>query len=231
MDIVYVVHFIPLLARQLPYTLSIIVAVALCGTSLAFIITVLRIRRVRVISQFLEVYISFVRCIPSILLLFLVYYGLPYLTSLAGNDAMVANKTFYAVLSLTLFNGGYMSEVMRPAYLSVERDQWETADSLGYNYLQKLIHIIIPQALPVALPEFGNALINIMKDTSLLFTIGIVDITGQANIYVDNNYGIRQTEIYLAAAAVYWACALFLAALIKLMEKICNKNSATKGIV
>ena len=75
----------------------------------------------------------------------------------------------------------------------------------GMTSWQKHRRIIFPQVLPIALPSLGNALIDLLKDTSLLFLIGLVDIMGQADIIIANTYGVYQLEVYIAIALIYWA--------------------------
>lgn len=219
MDVAYIIELFPVFLQKLPFTLEIIAAGFVFGFVLAFFITLGRINKVPVIAQILDLYVSFIRCIPSILLLFLVYYGLPvFLKNIFSIDLYQVDRFYFGILSLILFNGGQMSEILRAAFLAVDEEQTHLADSLGYTYLQKLHRVIIPQGIRVALPDLKNALINVMKDSALLFTIGIIDMMGLADIYIGNNYGIRQAEIYIAVASVYWICSLLLEGIAKLVE-------------
>lgn len=89
----------------------------------------------------------------------------------------------------------------------------------GMTSWQKHRRIIFPQVLLIALPSLGNALIDLLKDTSLLFLIGLVDIMGQADIIIANTYGVYQLEVYIAIALIYWALSSLLIFGLNFLEK------------
>src|SRR5690625_6139902 len=91
-----------------------------------------------------------------------------------------------------------MSEVLRSAYLSVDKQQYEAGVSVGLTSIQTYIRIIIPQAVIVALPNFANALLELLKEGSLAYTIGFIDMMGKANLIVESNFNAHVLEIYLA---------------------------------
>lgn len=220
MDIQYMLQLIPVFLEKLPFTLGIIAVSFAFGLALAFAVTLGRINRVPVLGRLLDVYVSFIRCVPSVLLLFLVYYGLPAATQFFFSIRIDhLDKLVFGIISIILFNGGYMSEILRAAFLAIEEEQNELADSLGYTYGQKLRYVLVPQAIPICLPDLRNALINIMKDTSLFFTIGIVDLMALADIHIANNYGLKQAEVYLSVGVVYWLCSLLLTSAVHFIER------------
>lgn len=219
MDIGYMIEIFPKLISTLPISLIIIVTSSIVGLMLSIVITALRIKRIKFLSPMLEAYISFMRSIPILLLLFLVYYGLPVFFSLFNLNMNNLSPIVSATLTLIIFNGAYLSEILRPAYLAVEKGQHEAADSLGYTPLMKLRKIIIPQMMPIALPGLGNAIIYLIHDTSLVFTIGIVDIMGKANLIMANSYGENKVEVFLTIAITYWIVCLLSDRLIQLCEK------------
>jgi L-cystine transport system permease protein len=124
------------------------------------------------------------------------------------------------------YNGAFMSEIIRPAYLSVGKDQQDAAKSIGMTNWQRLSRIIFPQVLPIALPSLTTALIDLLKDTSLLFLIGLVDLMGQADILISNSYGIYQVEVYVAIAFIYWGMS---SVIIWVNKKIENRFSMITG--
>lgn len=232
MDFQYILRLLPAFLEKIPFTLGVIFLSFSLGFLLAFAITLGRISRIPVLPQALGVYVSFIRCIPSILLLFLVYYGLPYATDLLFSVKLGGtDKLTFGILSLALFNGGWISEILRAAILQVDKAQTELADSFGYTGAQKLFRVILPQAVAVSVPDLGNALINIMKDTALFFTIGIVDMMGLAEIRIANSYGIKQAEIYIAVGIVYWLCSILLTILIKYCERKGRVLQLSKGLL
>lgn len=223
MDFDFIIEIFPSLIKTLPLTFYIVGVTAVLGFIFALIITALRIKKVPVISQFLELYTSFMRSTPGIIHIFVVYYALPVLFNSIGIDINFISRVTFSITALVLYNGAFVSEILRPSYLSISKEQHEAAISVGMTTWQKLTRIIFPQVWPVALPSLGNALIDLLKDTSLLFLIGLVDIMGQADIIIANTYGVYQLEVYFAIALIYWACAAFLEQIIFYMEKRTSK--------
>lgn len=220
----------PKLLKVLHITIIIIILSSSLGLLLSIFVTSIRIRRVPVLSQLLDMYISFTRSVPIVLQLFLVYYALPFLLSLIGINISDISAGIATVIALTLYNAGYLSEVLRPAYLSVDRGQHEAADGLGYTPFQKFIRIIAPQVMPIALPGWGNSLIYLIHDTSLIFTIGVMDIMGVARTLISSTYGTNQIEIYLTIALFFWGLCIATDALVNLLERKTAKFSLGSGI-
>lgn len=218
-DFVYVLKVMIKLLKVLPYTVLIAIISGMLGLFLAVVITTIRIKKINILNQLVGVYISFFRSTPSLIHLFLVYYGFPIVLNKVGLDVSMWNKSIFAVLSLVLFSGAYISEILRPAYLAVDIGQHDAADSIGLTEFKKLYRIIIPQALPIAIPSLGNALIDIIKDTSLLFVIGLVDIMGKAKLLISSDYGVRKLEVYIAVGIIYWFITNISAYIINKLEK------------
>lgn len=219
MDITFMLEILPQFLSVLPITLIIIVVSTVCGFLLSILVVAIRIRKIRLLSPLMGMYISFTRSTPILLQLFLIYYGLPVVLALMGVHINDINATTASIITLIIYNGAYMSEVIRPAYLAVERGQHEAADSLGFSSFKKLKRIIIPQVAPIALPGLGNAIIYLIHDTSLVFAIGVVDIMGLANIIISSNYGMNQIEIYLMIAIIYWVISMLSEQIIKYLER------------
>lgn len=203
-DFGYCLKIIARIGPTIPYTIFIIVVSGALGILLAMGVAAIRIKKWKVIYPLTNLYMSFFRSTPAIIHIFLIYYGLPMLLKQVGVDADGWSKTLYVLLALILFNGAYMSEFLRPAYLSVGRGQHDAADSIGMSGFAKFHRIILPQLLPVAWPNLENAVIELVKDTSVLFVIGLVDIMGRAKLIISNDYGMKKLEIYIATAVIYW---------------------------
>lgn len=233
MDITFMLEILPQFLSVLPITLLIIVVSTICGFLLSVLVVAIRIKKVRLLNPIMGMYISFTRSTPILLQLFLIYYGLPVVLALMGIHINDMNATTASIITLIIYNGAYMSEVVRPAYLAVERGQHEAADSLGFSPFKKLYRIIIPQVAPIALPGLGNAIIYLIHDTSLIFAIGVVDIMGLANIIISSNYGMNQIEIYLLIAFIYWIVSMLSEQMIKYLERRKQRlpyNGSTKEV-
>lgn len=236
MNVGYIIEVFPKLLATLPITLLIIIISAILGLLLSIGVTYLRIKNFKILGTFLEMYVSFMRSTPILIQLFIVFYGLPVLMRSLG-FTMDFGAITSCIVALIIYNGAYLSEILRPAYLSVDRGQHEAADSLGYTPFEKFRKVILPQLTPIALPGLGNAVVYLVHDTSLIFTIGVVDIMGQAKLILANNYGENKIEMYLTIALLYWLVCLVSDRIIKLFEhftylkKIERKSKANKSKV
>ena len=236
MNVGYMIEVLPKILATLPITLLIIIVSAILGLLLSIGVTYLRLKNLKVLGPLLEMYVSFMRSTPILIQLFLVFYGLPVLMRSLGIN-MDFGAITSCIVALIFYNGAYLSEILRPAYLSVDRGQHEAADSLGYTPFDKFRKVVLPQLTPIALPGLGNAVVYLVHDTSLIFTIGVVDIMGQAKLILANNYGENKIEMYLAIALVYWLVCLVSDRTIKLFEhftylkKIERKSKGNKSKV
>lgn len=204
MNFSFIIEILPSLIDRLPVTILIFAMSAVLSLILATIVAGLRITNIPVVNQIVLIYSSFMRSTPGIIHIFIAYYGIPYLLRALSIPVGSGNRVLYATVALVAYNGAFMSEIIRPAYLSVGKDQQDAAKSIGMTNWQRLSRIIFPQVLPIALPSLTTALIDLLKDTSLLFLIGLIDLMGQADILITNTYGVYQVEVYVAIALIYW---------------------------
>lgn len=154
-------------------------------------------------------YVNLMRCVPPIVLLFVVYYGAPGLVkSLTGADINSWDSVYYAIFALSLLHGAGMAEMMRAAYQTIDKGQKEAAVSIGLSPFQAFYRIVLPQAVVVAIPILGNAVISMLKDGALAYSIGVIDITGRASYLISMNLGGYVLETYLALALIYWILSL-----------------------
>ena len=219
MDVQYMLEIFPQFLSVIPITILIVVLSAVFGFLLSIPVAAARIRRIPVLSQLLGAYISFTRSTPILLQLFLFFFGLPVLLQLIGFDIRNIGPITAATVCLIFFNGAYMSEVLRPAYLAIDKGQHEAAESLGYTPFQKMKRVIIPQMGPIALPGLGNAIIHLIHDSSLVFAIGVVDIMGMATIMSGDTFGMKQVEVFLTVALIYWGISMVSEQIIRLLER------------
>ena len=131
--------------------------------------------------------------------LFLFYYGLPQVVAAFRSiDGVTA-----AVIGLTLHFSAYMAESIRGAILGIDRSQWEAGQSVGMTQLQLMRRIILPQAARVAAPTLLNYFIDMIKSTSLAFTLGVTEMMGAAQKEAAGSF--RYLEAFLVVACIYWA--------------------------
>lgn len=209
---------IPELVAAMPMTLAIMFVALACGFVLALITTALRVGRIPVISHFADLYVSYARSVPVVLQLFVAFYGLPVLVGLFGVTDFLSS-TIAAMVGLSLYHGGYLSEVMRPAYLAVDRGQHDAADSLGYSFRDKIVRVVGPQAVRIALPGYGNSLMYLIHNVALVMYIGAADVMATAHLVMAREYNQYQFETYLILAALYSFMCLIAWLVIRFFEQ------------
>ncbi|MFC4454477.1 amino acid ABC transporter permease [Deinococcus sonorensis] len=201
---------LPTLLSYTPVTLGYALAAMLLGLPLGFLVALLRLTPVGLLRTLSGLYVSFIRGTPLLVQIFVIYYGLPSL-------GLTLNPLTGGVLALTLNAGAYLSETLRAAIQSVPRGQREAALSLGLNRSQTLWLIVMPQAARVALPSLGNTLISLVKDTSLISVITVVELMRSAQLVVARTF--EPFGPYLMAALIYWAVCSVLEVVQRLMER------------
>ncbi|GHA61959.1 amino acid ABC transporter permease [Photobacterium aphoticum] len=216
-DVNYMLSLLPLLLSYLGTTLEMAWWGGLFAVILALGLALLRIYRVPLLNPLSQLYISFFRGTPLLVQLFLLYYGLPQLFPIfIGLDAFSA-----AILGLTLHFAAYMAESIRAAITGVDRSQHEASLSIGMTEWQAMRRIILPQATRVALPSLMNYFIDMIKSTSLAFTLGVAEIMAKAQMEAASSF--KFFEAFLAVALIYWAIVLVLTQLQHWAEAYLNK--------
>lgn len=216
-DITYVFIHFPKLLTCLNTTLSIVIFSMLFGFIFGLIAALPMVYKIPVLKRLSELYISFFRGTPILIQLFLIYYGLPQLLLLLHINVSKAPVLTFVILTYALNSGAFLSEAIRTAVLSVDRGQVEAAYSIGMTEYQAFRRIVIPQALAIAIPVFANLVIANLKDTSLAFTLGVMDLTGKAQTLAQLTQHFIET--YIALAFIYLAISLVLEKLFSLAER------------
>ncbi len=203
-DFTYMIELLPILFKYLGTTLEMAIWGLFFALALALVLANLRIFKVPVLDQLSQLYISFFRGTPLLVQLFLLYYGLPQVFPIfVGLDAFSA-----AVIGLTLHFAAYMAESIRAAIIGVDRSQMEASLSIGMTTSQAMRRIILPQATRVALPSLMNYFIDMIKSTSLAFTLGVSEIMAKAQMEASSSF--KFFEAFLAVALIYWGVVVIL---------------------
>ncbi len=219
-DIVYLWKYFWKILPYLRVTLEYAGLSLLFGLIFGSILAAFKLQKYRIIRYFGVVYTAVFRSIPPVVLLFLVYYGLPQLLlNTVGIDIQNEEKILYVIITISILSMVSLSEVIRSAYTSIDKGQYEAAISSGLLPIQAMVRIVIPQMIYVALPNIGNIVIYLIKEGSLGFTIGLVDVFGKANSLNQNSYSNYILEIYTALALIYWFTSILLEKGMKLIER------------
>jgi cystine transport system permease protein len=204
----------PVMLRGAGLTLSLAVAAMLGGLLLGLPTALMRVSPWALLRWPAAVYVSAFRGTPLLVQLFVVYYGLPSI-------GIEFTPVTAGVLTLSLNAGAYLSESLRGAILSIAQGQWRAAYSLGLGWGQTLGHVVLPQALRVAVPSMSNTLISLIKDTSLVSVITMTELMLVTKELISVTF--RPLPLYVAAAIIYWILSLFFEGLQRRAERRLNR--------
>ena len=220
LDTAYMGELVPIILGYVPLTLGMALVAMAAALVLAALLAIVRVLRLPVFDSVVAVFISFFRGTPLLVQLFLFYYGLPQLLpALTSIDGITA-----AVIGLTLHFSAYMAESIRGAILGVDRSQWEAAQSVGMTQGQLLRRIVLPQASRVAAPTLMNYFIDLIKSTSLAFTLGVTEMMGAAQKEAAGSF--LYLEAFLVVAVIYWIMVEVLSVGQRWMERRLGKAVA-----
>ncbi|WP_141501984.1 amino acid ABC transporter permease [Paenibacillus luteus] len=216
-DISYVFEYLVKLLPTLKITLLIVVSSIVIGLGVGFIVALPQLYKIPILRRFSQVYLSFFRGTPILIQLFLFYYGLPEILKLVNLDVAKVPAIYFVILTYALHSGAYMAEMIRAAVGAVDRGQVEAAYSVGMNGFQAFTRIVLPQAMAIAIPVFANLVIANLKDTSLAFSLGIMEMTGKSQtLAVMSRHFV---ETYISLAIIYFVISFGLEKLFHLLER------------
>jgi L-cystine transport system permease protein len=235
LDIHFLIESFPAIVARLPITIGIAVGSLIISLFIGLTTALIKIYRVPVLKTISSFYVSFVRGTPLLVQIYLVFYGIPKVIYffqteygwVLNIDVNIIAPEVYALLAFSINLGAYLSETIRSAIESVDRGQFEAARAIGLSPTQMMLKIIFPQALSVAIPNLGNMFISTIKDTSLVFIIGVIDIMGQAKIL--GSRGLAFFEVYIAVSIIYWFICIIVERLLVIVEKRARRYE--RGVV
>lgn len=224
-DPAMIVAVIPDLLEYLDVTLLVGIGSIAGGSLLGMLLAWAKLGGNRGLRWLAQGYTYVMRCTPSIVLLFIVFYGLPQLmAALFSYNINQMNRMVFAILTFVLLFGAYISEVFRSAYLAVPKGQYEAAVSIGIAPVKAVFLVMLPQAVVIALPNFANSTINLLKEGALAYTIGLIDMIGQGNLIIAQNFGAYGIEVYTACMLIYWGMTMLLERVFGCLETRLDKG-------
>lgn len=216
-DFAYFIELMPTLIGYLGITLEMTLLGAVFALLLAVFMAVVRVLAVPVLDQLVQLFISFFRATPLLVQLFLLYYGLPQIFPvMVGIDAFSA-----AVIGLSLHFSAYMAESIRAAIIGVDKTQMEAALSIGQSPLMAMRRIILPQAARIAVPSLMNQFVDMLKSTSLAFTLGVTELMASAQMEASSSF--KFFEAFLAVALIYWVIVVAFSRMQARLEQKLNR--------
>lgn len=164
------------------------------------------------LKRAVSAYVEVVRNLPLLLLIYLIFYGIPSI----GGFAFDATESF--VLTLSLYAGAYLVEVFRAGLAAVSPGVIDAGKAIGLTAWQRFAYVRFPTMLRIVLPSLSNAFISLFKDTSLASVIAVPELTFGANWIKTNTF--RAVEVWIVVAAVYLVVGWILLAALRLMERV-----------
>lgn len=207
-DISYVYDYF---IKLLPYIrISLVIVLSSIGVGLVvgMLVALPRLYKIPVLQRVSQVYASFFRGTPILIQLFLIYYGLPELLKLVSIDVTKAPVLLFVVAAYGLHSAAYISEGIRAAVGAVDRGQVEAAYAVGMSGFQAFARIVFPQALAISVPILANLVIATLKDTSLAFSLGVMELTGKAQTLYTVSH--QMLASFFALALIYLIISLIL---------------------
>ncbi len=203
-----IVKYFPVLLGGLKMTLFISGLATVLGIIIGLLAGLARVSKNKFINLMSSIYVQIVRGIPLLVFLLYIYFGFG---SFIDISALLA-----AIIGLGVFSGAYVAEIVRGGIESIPKGQWEAAQSVGLSYHQQMRLIILPQALRAILPALAGQFIILIKDSSLVSVISIVELT-----LISKNLVVRTFqafEVWTLTAAFYLVITYSLSKLIGLLE-------------
>lgn len=199
-----------------PTTIGVTLLAVTIGTILGLLLALMRLSKAKIVRIIAKVYIDIVRGTPLVVQAFIFAYGLPQLLQAHGVDFRWPYLVIPAILCCGLNSAAYMAEVIRSGLQAVDKGQMEAARSLGMPHKMAMRLVIIPQATKIILPAIGNEFVTLIKETSVLSFVGVVEIMRRGNLW--NASTFETFPAYIGVALVYLILTLSLTKLISKME-------------
>ena len=203
---------LPALVDGLWVTLQLVALTAPFGFLLGFLIAVCRVYGPKPLQALAKLYVIFFRGCPLLVLLFLLYFGLPSI-------GIVLGSYLSALFGFILCNSAYNSEYLRGGLQSIKGGQMLAARSLDMTKIQAILHVVIPQAFRRALPGVSNEFIYLIKYSSLAYVVTVIEMTGAAKIIATKYFAYFEA---FAAVGIFYLILVSIAtiALSKLEKKL-----------
>ena len=194
-------------------TLIVTFGALILGVVIGFLVAIIRstyekTKKLKILNFICNIYITVIRGTPVVVQLLIIYYVV--------FGSVKIDKVLVAVLAFGLNSGAYVAEIVRSGIMSIDSGQLEAGLSLGFNYVQTMRYIIMPQAFKNVLPALGNEFIVLLKETSVAGYIALQDLTKGGDIIRSRTYSYMPL---LAIALIYLAMVLIFTKLLAILER------------
>ena len=202
--------------KGVPVTVGVSLFAVALGAILGLGLALMKISKVKIVSIIAKVYIDIVRGTPLIVQALIMAYGIPQIVQAYGIDWRWSALVIPAMIVCGLNSAAYMAEVIRGGLQAIDDGQMEAARSLGMSHGMAMKLIIIPQAFKIILPAFGNEFVTLIKETSVLSYVGVLEILRRGTLW--NSTTFETFPAYIGVACVYLLLTIPLSKVVTMME-------------
>lgn len=195
-------------------TLQVSFIALLIGLIFGIVICIAKIGTIKIFNILATVYVEIIRNTPILVQIMIIYFALPEI-------GISFSPFMSAIIALSINSAAYVSEIFRSGVLAIDKGQMEAGRSLGLSYAQTMKLIILPQAFKNSLPALGNEFISLVKESAIVYFVGVADIMFAANSIKNATY--ETFGPYLVAAAIYFVITFILSQFVKGLEKKLEK--------
>lgn len=215
------VHYYPLFLKGIGVTIYLSFIALILGFIVGLLFALMRLSKHKILRAISQIYVEVIRDTPIVVQLMIAYFVLPKVFNFHYPDIFHMSEAFTCgAMVMFLNSGAYVAEIIRGGIQSIDKGQTEASRSLGLGYWPTMRYVIIPQAIKNILPALANEFISLVKESSIMYFIGIKDIMSMANTVKNNMYSA--TEPYLFAALLYFVITFTLSKLVGRFEKKLN---------
>ena len=205
-----IMEIIPQLLEGLKVTIKIFFITLVLSLPLGMIIALFRTSKIKILQSISRIYVTILRGTPLLLQILFIFFGLPYIANI-NIDRFPA-----AILAMVLNYGAYFGEIFRAGILSIDKGQYEAADILGLSKKDTFVRIIMPQAIKRIFPPVANEIITLVKDTSLIYVVGLDELLKIAKIAANRLSSIMP---FVVVAIIYLIFNSIISKLLEIIEK------------
>jgi polar amino acid transport system permease protein len=203
-------EFMPILMQGVVLTVLVTVGSLVLSTLLGLVWALMRVSGLMVLDKGATLFVNFIRGIPIIVQLFYIYFVLP-------DMGITLTALQAAIIGLGIAYSAYHSENFRAGIEAIDHGQIEAAQSIGMGWWMIMRRVILPQAIRIILPPYGNIMIMMLKDSSQASTITVAELAMQGKLIASSTF--KNTSVFTMVAVMYLCMSLPLMALVSWMEK------------
>ena len=212
--------------KGIPTTVWVSMVAIVLGAALGLLLALCSQTRSRILQVIAKIYVDIVRGTPMLVQALIMAYGVPWLLQSWGSSFKWPDLVIPAVMVCGLNSAAYMSEVIRSGIQAIDKGQMEAARSLGMSHGMAMRLIIIPQAIRIILPAFATEFVTLIKETSVLGYVGVIEILRRGQLW--NASSFETFPAYIGVALAYMLLTIPLSKLINGYERrVARRESAS----